>query len=292
MLKLVPYFLIAAGVAIIAIVMAFLTPTAEAVHPKITVASVVTPVASALQPTQGGLTGGEQITISGTDLTGVAGVEFNGMSATIVTQTDASITVTAPHSIDYTAGDVPVELYTASGPLSAELTYTYATLSNVDRQMEYAFAHWNNYNTAQYGNFNDWGGDCINFVSQTLVARGWAPTDEWFNDAQEEWGTAFIYVPGFDEWLSAHPEYGAVRSELGDGTQAKIGDVVLFDWDGDGSLDHAQVVSDVSVVNGETTISMVGHNLDSRYRTIPEALKSQGTPNAQVFIWSIPALEL
>ena len=45
---------------------------------------------------------------------------------------------------------------------------------------------------------------------------------------------------------------------------------------GDGSLDHAQVVSSTRVVDGETEVLMVGHNVDSTYRSIDDALEEQG----------------
>lgn len=293
LLKLVPHILIAVGIAIIVLVVLFVAPPATETRATVAAKTVSVPrsnaVASAIKPALGALSGGERVTITGAQLADVTEVEFNGSSAPIVAQTSAAITVTAPHSLDYTAGDVAVTVYTEGGALDAELTYTYATLTDVDRQMEYAFARWNNYNTAQYGNFNAWGGDCINFVSQTLVARGWATSEEWFNNSQQEWGTAFVYVPGFDEWLTAHPEFGARRLAYSDQGAAKIGDVVMFDWNADGSLDHAQVISDVATRNGDTTISMVGHNIDTNYRTIDYALLQQGGPQSLVYFWSIPA---
>lgn len=291
--KYIPHTLIAAGAALIALVLVFHFPLPSTPQAKLAVASLgdsqTIAVASTIAPAQGGLVGGETVTITGTGLEVVTAVEFNGSTAQMLAQSSTEISVTAPHTISYTAGDVPVTLATPSGEADGALVYRYATLSAVDRQLEYAFAHWNNYNVAAYGDFNAWGGDCINFVSQTLVARGWVPTEDWFNNAQEEWGSAFVHVPSFDEWLSSHPEYGAVRLGIADRDQAKIGDVVMFDWEGDGSLDHAQVVSDVAVVNGETRISMVGHNIDTNYRDLDYAVSQQGGPHSQVYIWSIPA---
>lgn len=40
-----------------------------------------------------------------------------------------------------------------------DLSYTYAAVTPVDRQLEYPFAHWNNYNLGSFGDFNVWGGD-------------------------------------------------------------------------------------------------------------------------------------
>lgn len=238
--------------------------------------------------TEGSLVGGETVEITGGGLSDVTAIEVGGSDAPLLSQSNDTVVFAVPHSETYVNGEtVTIEVVDSLGT-AAEFDYTYRTLTAVDRQLEYAFAHWNSYNTAYYGDFNAWGGDCQNFVSQTLVARGWTVTDEWFNDAQEDWAPAFVHVPSFDEWLAGHPEYGAVRMGLDRIGDVKIGDVVLFDWEGDGSLDHAQVVSSVDTVNGATEIAMVGHNLDSTYRTIEEALDAQGHANAQGYFWSIP----
>ena len=285
--KLFPYLLIAAGVIIVSLVLLFVSPSAMTPHSRIATDAVPPATASGISPAGGGLVGGETVTVTGTGLDQVTAVDFGGSPAVITQQSAEQLIVTAPHSHTYTAGDAAVTLSSGAGDVDG-LTYTYSTVSSVDRQLEYAFAHWNNYNLAQYGDFNVWGGDCINFISQTLVARGWVATPDWFNHAQVDWAPAFVHVPSFDEWLSSHPEYGAVRLTLADRDQAKIGDVVVFDWDGDGSLDHAQLISDVQVVDGETRIAMVGHNLDSDYRDLDDAVDQQGGPASLVYIWSIP----
>lgn len=172
--------------------------------------------------------------------------------------------------------------------LGPTLTYTYQVVTAVDQQLEYAFQHWDNYNLAEYGGFTPWGGDCMDFVSQTLVARGWATTDEWYNDAQEGWAPAFVDVPAFDDWLSSHPELGAVRLDGSQRDQLKIGDIVMFDWNNDGSPDHAQVVSGIRVIGGVRHIYLVGHDIDTDYRDLDDALKTEGGPNANVSFWSLP----
>lgn len=241
-------------------------------------------IAESISATEGSLVGGETIEITGVGLTDATAVDVDGVDATVLTATNESLTFTMPHSVDYVSGEVvAIDVLTGSD-IVASFDYTYLSLTAVDRQLEYAFAYWNDYNTEFYGDFNAWGGDCINFVSQTLVARGWVPTDDWFNDAQEDWAPAFVHVPSFDEWLSSHPEYGAVRLGLDSIDQVKIGDVVLFDWEGDGSLDHAQVVSGLE----DGDVLMVGHNVDSTYRSVTAALAEQGHEAAQVSFWSIP----
>ena len=277
--------------ALIALIAAigFASSTSQAVRPD--AKTLPPPVVTAAETTTSSVSGGAVIALEGSRLEELTDVKVGGVQAQFEA-TDTSATVVVPPSATYDAGTATLALWDAAGKVdSPDVQVVYEVQSAVDRQMTYAFDHWNNYNLEQYGNFNDWGGDCMNFVSQTLVARGWEPTDDWFNDAQEDWAPAFVDVPSFDDWLRSHPEYGATTLTLDQRDQVKIGDVVLFDWDGDGSLDHAQVVSRVTkLANGEIRIGMVGHNLDSDYRDLDDALSSdgQGGANATAFFWSIP----
>lgn len=252
------------------------------------------PRVAGLSAVEGSLTGGETITITGSDLASVDRVTFGGEDAAAVTVVDpGTVSVVVPHSYTYTEGPVPVAVYSSAQlpavRTDAPLEYTYRSLTGVDRQLQYAFAHWDDYNLAEYGDFTAWGGDCMNFVSQTLVARGWTPTADWFNDAQAEWAPAFVDVPSFDSWLAGHPEYGAVRLDGSQRAQLKIGDIVMFDWNNDGSLDHAQIVSGMRVIDGQLHIYLVGHDIDTHYRDLDQALATEGGPDAAVYFWSLPA---
>lgn len=241
-------------------------------------------------PLTGSLSGGTVVDLTGHHLADVATVTIGGQPAPIVERSAAAIRLTTPASLHWQPGRVePFVVRDGSGSIVASFDFVYESTTAVDRQLAYAFRHWNDYNLNQYGDFNVWGGDCMNFVSQTLVARGWTPTADWFNDAQEEWAPAFVHVPSFDDWLAAHPEYGAVKLAHTERSAAAIGDVVVFDWDADGSLDHAQIISDIHGSGDSIRIAMVGHNLDTSYRDLDAALATQGGPDAQAWIWSIPS---
>lgn len=250
-----------------------------------------TPKVSALLSSEGSLVAGEKVEITGIHLTDVTQVTFNDVAALDVEVVDEdSIVATVPAATNYTPSTVRVEVFAGSTPVvtTRRLAYSYVSSTAVDRQMTYLFAHWNNYNVAGFGDLNPIGGDCANFVSQSLLARGWTMTDDWYNyDAGEDWADAWGHVPSFDEWLRAHPEYGATTLGLDQREQAKIGDLVVFDWDGDGVLDHIQVVSSITTVDGETKIGMVGHNLDSDYRDL-DAVLTVDHPGATGYFWSIP----
>ncbi|MEP6480391.1 MAG: amidase domain-containing protein [Rhodoglobus sp.] len=244
-----------------------------------------------ISPDHGSLAGGEKVTLIGKNLAGVTAVTFGANKVSELQHVDdTTITLAVPSVTNYVASAVTVAVSTTgqSDPNAAGLTYTYQVETNVDRQMQYLFTYWDNYNVAQYGDFNDIGGDCANFVSQSLVARGWAMTDDWYSyDGGSSWGGPWGYVPDLDDWLSSHPETGATELSLQQRDQVKVGDLVIFDWDNDGSRDHVQVVSSVAVVDGVTKIEMVGHNTDSDYRDLDTAI-TVDHPGATAHFWSLP----
>jgi hypothetical protein len=65
------------------------------------------PALTSLSPTTGSTAGGYDVTLNGTDLTGVTGVTFGGAAATITSKTATSLVVTAPAA---SAGFVDVEI--------------------------------------------------------------------------------------------------------------------------------------------------------------------------------------
>ncbi len=69
-------------------------------------------------------------------------------------------------------------------------------------------------------------------------------------------------------------------------SQVKVGDLVVFDWNDNDFLDHIQVVSAVTTVDGVTSIKMVGHNLDTNYRDLDETI-TVDHPGATGHFWSI-----
>ncbi|MGO3884662.1 MAG: amidase domain-containing protein, partial [Mycetocola sp.] len=161
--------------------------------------------------------------------------------------------------------------------------------AGVDAQMAYLHKHWNNYNTAQWGNLNSIGGDCANFVSQGLIARGWEMTPEWYSrnqsrDRSSSWG----YVPAMDAWLSKNTKkYGVTRLTSAERTKLKVGDIGMFDWNNNGVPDHTMTVSKVTTVNGKRKVYFISHNMDNEFRDLDYV--SPSWPNTKVWFWSLPA---
>jgi len=158
----------------------------------------------------------------------------------------------------------------------------------IQKQLTYAFKHWNNYNTKVYGDLNPVGGDCANFVSQTLVARGWKMNDQWYNhDAAADWSPAWGYVPAMDNYFRADAkQLGVTEYPLNKRKKIAVGDIVMFDWNNNDSLDHVEIVSKVETVDGHIKIKMAGHNKDTKYRDLDNVMNKE-YPGAVGHFWHI-----
>lgn len=250
----------------------------------------VPPQVVAMSLPSGSLVGGESQRLTGSQLSRVSDVHVGGLSVTELQVSEGSLSFLMPRAANYEAGPAPLEIVVEGKTiaLSSEFDYTYEVRTGVDRQLEYAFQYWENYNLAEFGTFNPVGGDCANFVSQTLLARGWPMTDDWHSyNAGADWTSSWIYTPAFETWLLDNPQLGAVRLELDDRDQVKVGDIVVFDWNGNGFLDHIQIVSAIDTVDGVTKIAMVGHNLDSDFRDLDDTITIDH-PGAYAYFYSLP----
>jgi len=251
------------------------------------------PVVSAVSPASGPIAAGATVTITGENLDDVTRVTFAGVGATSVTVvSDTEVSAVAPVAAEYAVGPQEVDVFAGDTVVAAgdtRLAYTREVTTPVDAQLAYAFAHWapETYNLATYGEFNSVGGDCMNFVSQTLAARGIPQTADWYFTSLSDYSGSWIYTPSFDEYLTAHPETGFTRLSIEQRDQAEVGDLVLFSWSGVGSPDHIQVISDIRVVDGVTKILMVGHNLDSNWRDLDETI-TVDHPGAKAWFWKVP----
>lgn len=288
--RLLPLAAVAAAAALL------FTGCAGEPSPVTKAAAGVAPVAepknatvSGIEPASGSVSGGT-VTITGANLEKVAAVKIGAQAAAITQATSDKVVVTVPAAQSFAAGAVPVAVTDSAGKPVATggATYTYQVVTPVDRQLAYAMAHWNNYNTAQYGDLNPVGGDCANFVSQTLIARGWQMNSEWYNhDAAADWSPAWGYVPAMDDYFRENAaQLGLTEYSFDQRDKIKVGDIVMFDWNNNDSLDHVQVVSGVQNVDGRITIQMVGHNDDTDYRDFDHTI-TVDHPGATGHFWSL-----
>lgn len=258
-------------------------------------ASPDAPLRPVLASTAGDVLGGvtDTITAAGAAapaLAEVHSVTFGGASAPITKRTRSTLVVTVPAAADYQPATVTVSLLDRAGSVVATLDdgYTYAASSPVGRQLAYALKYWKNYNSAEYGNLNPVGGDCANFVSQTLVARGWSMTDAWHNHgAGADWSPAWGYVPAMDDYFAANAaSLGLQRLDSAQRDQVALGDIGIFDWGNTGARDHVEVVSAIRHVDGKTLIEFASHNLDYSYRDLDQTLTVEH-PGATMHFWHL-----
>ena len=249
-------------------------------------------VITSLEPAIGPLTPGTTVTITGEHLADVTAVTFAGRAAVDVTVLDDSrVTAVVPVAAEYRPAVDAVHVFAGSEALTTDgqLLFERTATSPVDAQLAYAFAHWSSdtYNREVYGDFNPVGGDCMNFVSQTLIARGIPQTDGWNFTSPSEQTASWIYVPAFEDYLVAHPESGFTRLTIDQRDQVEVGDLVVFDWESNNSPDHIQVVSDIRDVDGTRQILMVGHNLDSNWRDLDTVI-TVDHPGGLAWFWKVP----
>ncbi|MFI1001275.1 amidase domain-containing protein [Streptomyces galbus] len=119
-------------------------------------------------------------------------------------------------------------------------TYDYKAMA------AYAEKYWNVYNK-DYPDFNGHGagGDCTNFVSQSLKAGGWKHVPGYVYDYTKWFGTADIQSDSFvgvNEW-SWFAQNSQRTKPLANVYQLEVGDVLQMDFDRDGSKDHTMIVT-------------------------------------------------
>lgn len=244
---------------------------------------------AAVEPATGSVSGGT-ITLTGSNLQNVASVQIGSQPAVVTAASADKVTVAVPAAQSFQAGAVPIAVTDKSGKAVATdgKTYDYQVQTPVDKQLAYAMTYWQNYNSAEWGDLNSVGGDCANFVSQTLIARGWTMNDDWYNkDAAADWSPAWGYVPSMDAYFQKNAAaLGLTEYPLDQRDKIKVGDIVMFDWNDNDSLDHVQIVSAVENVGGQIKIKMVGHNEDTDYRDLDTTI-TVDHPGAIGHFWSL-----
>ncbi|WP_308467113.1 amidase domain-containing protein [Rathayibacter soli] len=253
--------------------------------------AVATPAVASVSSAVASVVEQQTVTITGRALGKVKTVQFGSQAAEITGKRTADkLTVTAPAAANYQPTIVPVTLLDGQGkPIATKpAAYAYTASSGVAKQLEYALTYWKSYNTAEYGDLNPVGGDCANFVSQTLVARGWTMNDEWYNhDAAGDWSPAWGYVPAMDDYFASNAaSLGLQEFNFDQRSQIAVGDIVVFEWNGDTSPDHVQVVTKVTNVNGTIKIEMASHNDDYDFRDLDNEITVEH-PGATGHFWHL-----
>ncbi|MFI5688278.1 amidase domain-containing protein [Streptomyces sp. NPDC051636] len=131
-------------------------------------------------------------------------------------------------------------------PAPANVKNLTASGYNYKAMVAYATKYWNNYNK-DYPDFNGQGagGDCTNFVSQSLKAGGWKHVPGYTNDFHKWFGNADIQSDSFVgvnefSWFALSSKR---VTSLANVYQMDIGDVLQMDFSKDGSKDHSMIVT-------------------------------------------------
>ncbi|WP_243065047.1 amidase domain-containing protein [Humibacter sp. RRB41] len=251
----------------------------------------VKPAVAAVSPAQASVIG-QHVTITGTGLKDVKQVTFGTTKVPVTSASATKVVVAAPAAANYQPGTVDVALLDGTGATLASKpqALTYVVTAGVGAQMQYALAHWTNYNTAEYGDLNPVGGDCANFVSQTLIARGWTMTDQWYNhNAAADWGSPWGYVPSMDTYFADNAEsLGLEKLTFSQEDRAKVGlgDVGIFFWGDDTEPDHTEVVDKIEKVDGQYKISLASHNNDVAFRDLDTTITTEH-PGSTGHFWHL-----
>ena len=206
--------------------------------------------------------------------------EIPAGDGTAVSGPDALATAIEPTaSPGVTAAADAVDAAAASAAAPA-LSFTYVPDPKITAQIDYALAHWEDYNSDVYGVIR--GNDCVNFTSQSLIARGWTMDADWSFSAGK-YSTAWASSTAFAAYLAEHPERATALTDE-QRSEVKVGDIVQFDWDRSGDRDHTGIVSRVVKTASGVEIYYAGHTANTQYHSVDESLANTG---GTVSYWSV-----
>lgn len=171
-------------------------------------------------------------------LTGVRDTDQGGLAVNTLSKP-------APVKAATTADTMPnaPRAATTRNPAAAPKT---GTTYDYKAMAAYAEKYWNVYNK-DYPDFSGHGagGDCTNFVSQSLKAGGWKHAPGYVYDYTKWFGNADIQSDSFvgvNEW-SWFAQNSKRTKPLANVFQLEVGDVLQIDFDRDGSKDHTMIVT-------------------------------------------------
>lgn len=160
------------------------------------------------------------------------------------------------------------------------LSYQYNRL----RAVQYAELWWNSYNPA-YKKFEN---DCTNFISQCLRAGG-APMRGFPNRGSgwwlqnKNWSYSWTMAHSLRQYL-ANSKSGLRAMEVSGPDQLLLGDIICYDFEGDGRFNHNTIVTGKDA-NGEPLVN--AHTYNSRMRYWAYEDSSAYTPNIKYKFFTI-----
>lgn len=152
------------------------------------------------------------------------------------------------------------------------------------KAVQYAEKWWNSYNPA-YKKFHV---DCTNFISQCLKAGG-APMRGYPNRGQgwwmqnSSWSYSWSVAHSFRMYLG-RSKTGLKAIEVRNAAELQLGDVICYDFQGDGRFDHTTIVT----AKDDYGMPLVNaHTSNSRMRYWSYEDSTAYTPNIQYTFFAI-----
>lgn len=245
-------------------------------------AAATGPTARVVSPEAVSVRGGTVVEVQGSGLGAITTVRVGGTSVDVTSASAGRVVFVAPASVDFASGATPAALLHGSSAVTTT-PIPYAAVDGVDRQLQYLLRYWRDYNPA-YRRLGST--DCVDFASQSLLARGWSQQGSWTHAEQvAQSGGAWISSTLFRDFMTAHPELGTALTD-DERAKVRLGDIVQFDWDGSGDRDHTGVVTRITTDGDRIRIGFAGHTTDSDYRDVDEAI-TKDHPGGTAFYWSL-----
>ncbi|MFI8686967.1 amidase domain-containing protein [Rossellomorea sp. NPDC077527] len=168
------------------------------------------------------------------------------------------------------------------GPHEEEdrVSYRYDRLSAV----QYAERWWNSYNPA-YKKFEN---DCTNYISQCLHAgdapmRGYPTKGKGWWMRNQSWSYSWTVANSL-RWYIPNSTVGLRGILVDDPNDLKLGDVICYDFEGDGRFDHTTIVTGKDAA-GEPLVN--AHTFNSRMRYWKYEDSTAYTPNMKYRFFTI-----
>ena len=156
------------------------------------------------------------------------------------------------------------------------LADTVAPSPAVQAQLDYVARHWSDRNIEGYGSLGDT--DCVNFASQSLEVRGWPQTDEWWHTevgGHHSYSSAWISSGEMFRYFERHPELATFVDDS-QRESVSLGDIVQFDWDSNGAVDHTGIVNRIDDSGEGIQISYASHSSDRESQGVDAAIERDG----------------
>ncbi|BCB02804.1 amidase domain-containing protein [Bacillus sp. KH172YL63] len=152
------------------------------------------------------------------------------------------------------------------------------------RAVQYAERWWNSYNPA-YKKFEN---DCTNYISQCLHAgdapmRGYPAKGKGWWMRSGNWSYSWTVANSL-RWYIPHSTVGLRGTQVSDPQELKLGDVICYDFEGDGRFDHTTIVTGKDA-GGMPLVN--AHTFNSRMRYWDYEDSTAYTPDIQYRFFTI-----